>query len=51
MITGINESKILTKHVSCECKYIFDDENSSVKSGITYFISYNYAKIKVDSYD
>ena len=23
MITGINESKTLTKHVSCECKYIY----------------------------
>ena len=24
MITGINESKTLTKHVSCECKCRFD---------------------------
>ena len=24
IITGINESKILTKHISCECKCIFD---------------------------
>ena len=24
MITGINESKTLTKHVSCDCKYEFD---------------------------
>ena len=24
MITGINESKKLTKHISCECKYRFD---------------------------
>ena len=24
MITGINESKTLTKHISCECKCIFD---------------------------
>ena len=24
MITGINESKTLTKHRSCECKYKFD---------------------------
>ena len=24
MIIGINESKTLTKHVSCECKYRFD---------------------------
>ena len=24
MITRINESKTLTKHMSCECKYKFD---------------------------
>ena len=24
MITGINETKILTKHISCECKCKFD---------------------------
>ena len=24
MITWINESKILSKHTSCECKYKFD---------------------------
>ena len=24
MITGINESKMLTKHISCECKCKFD---------------------------
>ena len=24
MITGINESKALTKHISCECKCRFD---------------------------
>ena len=24
MITGINESKALTKHISCECKCKFD---------------------------
>ena len=24
MITRINESKTLTKHISCECKYKFD---------------------------
>ena len=24
MITGTNESKTLTKHISCECKYRFD---------------------------
>ena len=26
MITGINESKTLTKHLSCECKCIFDEK-------------------------
>ena len=26
MITGINESKILTKHISCECKCKFDEK-------------------------
>ena len=29
MITGINESKILTKHISCECKCKFDGRNSN----------------------
>ena len=27
MITGINESKVLTKHISCECKCRFDGIN------------------------
>ena len=27
MITGINESKTLTKHISCECKCKFDGKN------------------------
>ena len=27
MVTGINESKTLTKHISCECKYKFDGRN------------------------
>ena len=26
MIAGINESKILTKHISCKCKYRFDEK-------------------------
>ena len=29
MITGINESKILTKHMSCKCKYSFDERKSN----------------------
>ena len=28
MITGINESKILTKHISCQCKCQFDERKS-----------------------
>ena len=24
MVTGINESKILAKHIPCKCKYRFD---------------------------
>ena len=27
MITGINESKTLTKHISCECKCSMMEEN------------------------
>ena len=27
MIKGINESKTLTKHISCECKCRFDGKN------------------------
>ena len=27
MITGINESEALTKHISCKCKYKFDGRN------------------------
>ena len=27
MITGINESKTLTKHISCKCKCRFDGKN------------------------
>ena len=36
MITGINESKTLTKDMSCECKFKFDRKNvTQIKSGIT----------------
>ena len=36
MITGINESKTLTKHASCECKCRFDGRkcNSEINGGI-----------------
>ena len=33
MITGINESKILTKHISCECKCKFDGRNCNSDQG------------------
>ena len=29
MITGINESKALTKHMSCECKHKLDETKFS----------------------
>ena len=29
MITGINELKALTKHISCKCKCKFDGRNSN----------------------
>ena len=36
MIAGINESKTLTKHISCKCKYIFDGKNViQINGGIT----------------
>ena len=36
MITGINESKPLTKHISCECKCKFDGKNLiEINGGIT----------------
>ena len=36
MITGINQSKILTKHISCECECKFDGKNViQINSGIT----------------
>ena len=36
MITGINESKTLTKDISCECKCRFDGKNViQINGGIT----------------
>ena len=36
MITGINESKILRKHILCECKCKLDGQKlNSIQSGIT----------------
>ena len=34
MITGINESKILTKHVSCESKCKFDGRKCSLNQNL-----------------
>ena len=34
MITGINESKTLTKHTSCQCKCKFENI-IQIKSGVT----------------
>ena len=31
MMTGINESKTLTKHISCKCKCTFDGTKSNLK--------------------
>ena len=33
MITGINESKTLTKHISCECKCKFDERKCNLNNG------------------
>ena len=30
LVTGINESKLLTKHISCECKYKFDGKKCGI---------------------
>ena len=36
VVTRINESKTLTKHISCKCKYKFDGKNETqIKCGIT----------------
>ena len=36
MITEINESKILTKHVSCECKCKFDGRKCNSDQKVDY---------------
>ena len=35
MIAGTNESEILTKHISCECKCRFDEKKTHMNGGIT----------------
>ena len=40
MITGINESKTLTKDISCECRCKFDGKNViRVNGGVTINVS------------
>ena len=31
MIKGINESKALTKHISCECRHKFDGRKCNLR--------------------
>ena len=48
MITGKNESKILTKDISCECKCRFDRKNKiQINGGITTNV---YVSLKNDMY-
>ena len=35
LITGINESKTLNKHISCKCKCKFDENVTQINGGIT----------------
>ena len=39
MIAGINESKTLAKHISCECKCKFDSKKFNLNLGITITVS------------
>ena len=43
MITGTNESKILTKDISCKCKSRFDGEKNviQINGGITINVDVN----------
>ena len=46
MITGINESKSLTEHISCEWKCKFDGENVSESiGGITVNVDVSVKKV------
>ena len=47
MITGTNESKTLTKHISCKCKCKFDGRKyNSNQSGITINVTVSAKNIK-----
>ena len=46
MITGINESKTLAKHISCECKCLFDEKNViQINDGITINVDVHVKKV------
>ena len=47
MITGKNESKILTKDISCECKCRFDGKNViQISGGITINVDVSVKNVK-----
>ena len=47
MITGKNESKILTKDISCECKCRFDEKNViQISGGITINVDVSVKNVK-----
>ena len=46
MITGINESKTLTRHISCECKCKFDNV-IQINGGITINVDVSVKNIYV----
>ena len=47
MITGKNESKILTKDISCECKCRFDRKNViPISGGITINVDVSVKNVK-----
>ena len=46
MIAGINESKTLTKHISCKCKCGFDGRNAvQINGGITINLDVNVKNV------
>ena len=46
MIAGINESKALTKHISCKCKCRFDGKNViQINGGITIDVDVTVKKV------
>ena len=45
MITGVNDSKTLTKHILWECKCKFDGRKCNSDSGITMIVDVNVVKV------